>query len=314
MTTNVVISCVAGYIDNTYCQIGGGNMQGLMLNHGEDLQVVLFFGFLMLFLLIERLSPARIVRRKQGQRWLTNAGLSLLAIMVLPVLPVTLITAGFWAEQNGVGLLNMPGDWLPVWLVAVLTLLLRGFISFFTHFLNHRLPWLWRLHRVHHMDTELDVSSTVRFHPLEMPVSMLVGLPLILVFGLSPWALLLYELLDATVVVFSHSNTRIPAKLDRYLRYFIVTPDLHKVHHSAYQPETDSNYSAVFPIWDILFGTFRTQTREPLSVMKLGLSEVEPARADNFFWLLGSPFLNLGPGLPSMQQTPRAGKSSGELQ
>ena len=128
-----------------------------------------------------------------------------------------------------------------------------------------------------------------------------------MVLGLSPWALLLYELFDAAVVVFSHSNTRIPAMIDRYLRYIIVTPDLHKVHHSSYQPETDSNFSAVFPVWDILFGTFKTKTREPLATMPLGLEGIDHTRADNFLWLLGSPLVNLEAADASAQST-----SSGE--
>jgi sterol desaturase/sphingolipid hydroxylase (fatty acid hydroxylase superfamily) len=121
---------------------------------------------------------------------------------------------------------------------------------------------------------------------------MLIGLPMVIAFGLSPWVLLLYELLDVTVTLFSHSNLRIPRWLNRYLRYVIVTPDLHKVHHSTYQPETDSNFSAVLPIWDILFGTFRTQTRKPLATMPLGLEGVRGPQANEFWWLLKSPFLS----------------------
>jgi sterol desaturase/sphingolipid hydroxylase (fatty acid hydroxylase superfamily) len=144
---------------------------------------------------------------------------------------------------------------------------------------------------VHHLDTELDVSSTVRFHPLEMPISMVIGLPMVAVLGLSPWVLIFYELFDVTVTLFSHSNLRVAPWLNRYLRYIIVTPDLHRVHHSTYRPETDSNYSAVFPIWDVLFGTFRTTTREPLATMPLGLDEVRNPEANRFWWLLRSPFV-----------------------
>ena len=111
-------------------------------------------------------------------------------------------------------------------------------------------------------------------------------------FGLSPWLLLFYELLDVTVTLFSHSNLRIAPRLNRYLRYVIVTPDLHTVHHSTYQPETDSNYSAVFPVWDILFGTFRTETRTPLQTMTLGLEGVRGPESNQFWRLLASPFMS----------------------
>jgi sterol desaturase/sphingolipid hydroxylase (fatty acid hydroxylase superfamily) len=267
-------------------------MKEIMLEMGADLQVYLFFGFLILFIVMERLVPRRNPVEPQGKRWRTNAALSVLAIALLPVLPVSFITAALWAEVNNFGLLNFAGIDLPDVLLVVITFLLRGFISFFTHFLNHKIPLLWRIHRVHHLDTELDVSSTVRFHPLEMPISMVVGLPLVMLFGLSPWVLLLYELFDATVTVFSHANIRIPASINRILRYIIVTPDLHKVHHSSFMPETNSNFSAVFPIWDILFGTFRTTTIEPLESMKLGLDEIRDPEASGFWWLLASPFLS----------------------
>jgi len=266
-------------------------MKEFMLLNGADLQVFLFFGLLILFLCLERMVPRRITLKPQKKRWWTNGALSALAIITLPVMPVTFISIAAWAENNGIGLLNQNVGALPSIIVVCVSILLRGFISFFTHFLNHRIPFLWRIHRVHHLDTELDVSSTVRFHPLEMPISMVIGLPLVILFGLSPWVLLFYELFDVTVTLFSHSNIRLPASVNRILRYVIVTPDLHRVHHSTHVEETNSNYSAVFPIWDILFGTFRTKTREPIESMKLGLDEVRDPKTNNFWWLLGSPFL-----------------------
>ena len=120
---------------------------------------------------------------------------------------------------------------------------------------------------------------------------MIIGLPVVILLGLSPWVLIFYELLDVSVVLFSHANLRIAPMINRYLRYVIVTPDLHKVHHSCYRPETDSNFSAVFPIWDILLGTFRTEAREPLATMPLGLDEVRNPQASSFWWLLVSPFV-----------------------
>jgi len=149
-----------------------------------------------------------------------------------------------------------------------------------------------RVHRVHHLDTELDISTTVRFHPAEFIVNLAVGIPIVVAFGLSPWVLLLYEIFDAVITLFSHANVRIPPALDRVLRYVIVTPDLHRVHHSAWQTETDSNFGAVFPVWDIVFGTFRTATREPHETMALGLEEVRDDRASRLGWLLRSPLLD----------------------
>ena len=170
------------------------------------------------------------------------------------------------------------------------TLLVRGFISFFTHLLNHKIPFLWRFHRVHHLDTELDVSSTVRFHPVEFVLSTFIGLPVVVAFGLSSWVLIFNELLDVAVTLFSHSNLRVPTFINRPLRYVIVTPDLHRVHHSAWQPETDSNFGAVFPIWDLIFGTFRPTPRDGHELMRLGLDDLREPEANRFLVLLLSPF------------------------
>ncbi len=154
----------------------------------------------------------------------------------------------------------------------------------------HKVPTFWSVHRVHHLDTELDVSTTVRFHPFEFLLSLLIGIQVVVVFGLSPWVLLLYEILDAGVALFSHSNMRLPRKISRVLCYVIVTPDLHRVHHSAYWRETESNFSAVFPVWDLIFGTFRFDTREPQEAMQLGLKGVRDGRSNRLVWLLRSPF------------------------
>lgn len=264
-------------------------METFLLESGESLQVWMFFGLLAGFAALERAFPRRPEPAAPWRRRSANLTLTVLAIATLPLVPMSFVAAAFWAQAEHIGLLNMAGDFMPGWLAAPLTLFLRGFVSFATHWLNHKVPLLWRLHRVHHLDMALDVTSTVRFHPLEMPVTALLGLPLIVAFGLSPWALVLYELLDVAVTLFSHANLRVPSIIDRYLRYLIVTPNLHAVHHSARQPETDSNFSAVFPVWDLIFGTFRTRTREPIEHMALGLSSHRGPEVYRIGWLLLSP-------------------------
>jgi len=132
----------------------------------------------------------------------------------------------------------------------------------------------WRVHRVHHLDTEFDVTTTVRFHPLEFLIGLLPGVPLVLMFGLTPWVLMLYEPLDVAVTLWTHSNLRMPAVVDRYVRYLLVTPDLHRIHHSIHETETNSNYGAVFPIWDLIFGTFCGSPMDGQERMKIGLAEV----------------------------------------
>lgn len=265
-------------------------MEQWITENAEAAQVGLFFGLFVLLMIAEATVPTRSGPMQRKHRWPTNLLLTATNIAVLSFLPVTFLAFALWAREAGVGFFNLID--LPLALAIVMNILGRGFISFFTHYLAHKVPLLWRVHRVHHLDTELDVSTTVRFHPLEFAINIVIGLPVVVILGLSPWMLLLYELLDAVVTLFSHANVRLPRRLERWLRYIIVTPDLHRVHHSSWQPETDSNFSAVFPIWDIVFRTFRTNTRFPHESMELGL-EVRDGRERDLKWLLRSPFRGL---------------------
>jgi sterol desaturase/sphingolipid hydroxylase (fatty acid hydroxylase superfamily) len=257
-----------------------------ILAHGDDLQVVLFFSLLGVLAVAERLVPRRPGLLDRRTRWPANLTLTFVNFLALGVVPVSLVSAALWAAPRGWGLLNQVI--LPSSVVVAVTLLVRGFISFFTHLLMHKIPLFWRIHRVHHLDTELDVTTTVRFHPLEFLVAIVPGVPIVLAFGLTPWVLMLYELFDVIVTLWTHSNLRLPAALERTLRYLVVTPDLHRIHHSAWQTETDSNFGAVFPIWDLIFRTFRAMPRDGHERMRLGLDEVRGPDAHRILWLLGS--------------------------
>ena len=260
-----------------------------ILRNGENLQVAGFFALLVILILAERWAPRRPGPMDRGRRWTVNFFLTFVNLLAMSALPISFIGAATWAQSNGIGLLHHLS--LPPVVVLATTLLVRAFISFFTHFLTHFVPLFWRVHRVHHLDTELDVSTTVRFHPLEFVIGLLPGLPIVVAFGLTPSALMLYELLDVAVTLWSHSNLRLPSGVNRVLRYVIVTPDLHRVHHSAWRPETNSNFGAVFPIWDVVFGTFRPAPREPHERMRLGLDEVRGADAQRPIWLLGGALM-----------------------
>ncbi len=255
---------------------------------GEDLQVALFFGVLGLCLVAERLAPRRAPPAYRRGRWWTNYALTALNLVMLIALPVSFIGAAAWADSRGIGLLNQVH--LPLALAIAATFLARSFVSWLTHWLGHHVPIMWRFHRVHHLDTELDVSTTVRGHPFEFALNLVPGIPLVVAFGLSPWLLLVYELCDVVVVLFSHANVRIPRALDRALRLVVVTPDMHRIHHSWHEPETNSNYSAVFPIWDYVFGTYRAEPADSHETMALGLEQPRGAQTRSVAWLLASPF------------------------
>ena len=258
-----------------------------VLTNYDDLQIVLFFGFFFLLAIAERLAPRVSDLPRRLARWPANLVLTLLNIVMLSALPLSFIATTQWTESNGWGLLHMMSLPLPFALAA--GLLLRGFISFWTHSLMHRIPLFWRVHRVHHLDTKLDASTTVRFHPLEFVIGLGIGLPLVLALGFNPWVLAFYELLDVIVNLFSHSNIRLPSWLNRIVRYVLVTPDLHRVHHSTWWRESNSNFSAVFPVWDIIFGTFRPELRNGYEGTDIGIKEVRDSRSNDLLWLLSSP-------------------------
>lgn len=264
-------------------------LSGWLQAHQEGLLIGLSLGLFALVAGLERIMPFRRAAAGAARRWAANLTLTALNLVTLAALPISFIGAAHWARAREIGWLNV---WdTPPWLALGVTLLLRAFTSYSSHWLMHRVPLLWRIHRVHHFDTALDVSSTMRFHPLEFPVGIVLGLPVVLAAGLTPWVLVAYELLNAAVTLLAHSNLRLPPSVEQVLRYLIVTPGLHRIHHSIRQSETDSNFSAVFPVWDLILGTFRTATHGPQASMKLGLEEVRDERIARIGWLLRSPFL-----------------------
>ncbi|HEX6766843.1 MAG TPA: sterol desaturase family protein [Polyangiaceae bacterium] len=264
------------------------NLSQWLEAHGDDAQFALFAAGFVAFAVLERALAHRTMPQERRTRWPANLGLTLLNVVALGLMPASFVGIARLAEGKDIGLLHSVA--LAPWLIVVATLLLRGFVSFITHLLMHKVPLLWRVHRVHHTDTQMDVSTTVRFHPLEFFIGLGIGLPFVLALGLSPWVLALYELFDIVVTLFSHANLRLPARFERVLGLFLVTPGLHRVHHSTHPDETDSNFGAVFPLWDMVFGTYRTTTREESATMPFGLAEARGTRTQSIPWLLAVPF------------------------
>ena len=257
----------------------------------ELLQYAAFFGVFAIFALLEGVAPRDPSPAMRVRRWPANVVLTAMNIVVLSTLPVGIVAAADWAQGARLGLLHMIE--VSPWAAFAIGFLGRAFLSWGTHYLNHKVPFLWAIHRVHHADTRLDVSTTVRFHPLEFVFTTPLTLAGVVLLGAPPVAILIYEVMDAGVTVFSHANVRLPWWVDRPLRLFIVTPDVHRVHHSSHQPETDSNYGAVLTIWDRVLGTYRRKSAEDLAAQETGLSETQDSRSRNLFWLLILPFIAL---------------------
>ena len=248
---------------------------------------------LVVLLLIESLHPFFDLfreRRERGTHLVRNLALGLLNSAVIAVVFAALwVWAASWAEAHAFGLLNvLKGEaGLPGWAHALGAVLLLDAWTYLWHRLNHRVPFLWRFHRVHHADAQMDVTTASRFHVGEIVLSSALRIPLIILFGVYAWELVLYETLMFIVVQFHHANVALPPRLDRVLRLVIVTPAMHKVHHSRWQPETDSNYSSMLSVWDRLFRSFRLRAR--LDEIELGLDQFDAPEDRTISGLLRMP-------------------------
>lgn len=259
--------------------------------NAETTTYLAFFGLLFAFGIVELFVKPRGERANRPRRWSTNVILMVLWVSASALIPLSLLAAADIARSGEIGILHLTD--IDPWAAITIGLIARSLISYLTHFAMHKIPVLWRIHRVHHLDPVLDISTTARFHPFEGLASAPFALFGIFVLGIPPAAVLIYEIFDAAIVVFTHANVRLPKRLDRWLSLIIVTPDMHRVHHSAFQPETDSNYGATLSIWDRLFGTYRRIERAKLDDIPLGLNEVRDQRTQHITWLLLSPFLSL---------------------
>ena len=249
-----------------------------------------FVGVLSFIALWEIIAPRRALTTGKGKRWFANLSMVVIANLVVrlvfPLLPIGL---AFMAQENGWGILNLVA--LPPWLAVTLAVIVLDLVIYLQHVLFHFLPVLWRLHRMHHSDLDLDASSGSRFHPLEIVISIGIKLAAILLIGASPLAVLLFEILLNATSTFNHGNIRIPLGIDRWLRTVLVTPDMHRVHHSIIPRETNSNFGFSLPWWDYLGGTYRAQPSAGHLEMTIGLKEYrDPARL-TLIHLLIQPFL-----------------------
>jgi len=248
-----------------------------------------FGGVFLLIALWELLAPRRRLVDSKARRWLTN--LSLVAVnaatarILIPLLPVTL---AILLAEKGWGILNLLS--LPYWIKIAAALIFLDFIIYLQHKSFHYQPLLWRLHRLHHTDLDIDVTTGNRFHPLEIIISLLIKLAAVAVIGAPAVAVVSFEIILNAAAQFNHGNIKIPLQIDRWLRLILVTPDMHRVHHSVIVRETNSNFGFNIPLWDRLFGTYREQPRDGHLGMTIGLKEFREPAELSLVRLLVQPF------------------------
>jgi sterol desaturase/sphingolipid hydroxylase (fatty acid hydroxylase superfamily) len=228
----------------------------------------------------EILAPRRSRTLPRRRRWPANLGIVVLnTLLVRALFPAAALGMALSAQSHGWGLLNQYA--VPAWAAAAAGIVLLDLALYLQHVMFHAVPALWRLHRVHHADLDIDVTTGARFHPIEIALSMLVKLAAIAALGVPPAAVLLFEVLLNATSMFNHANVRIPATLEAVLRRLLVTPDMHRVHHSVERDETNSNFGFNLPWWDRLFGTYRAQPRAGHEAMAIGVAELRDAAECN---------------------------------
>lgn len=223
---------------------------------------------------VESLAPMFVGRRRRVSHIAANLSLAAINALIAAAFAFAVLGVTEWARARSFGLMNLAP--MPVWLHWLGALLLFDCWQYWWHRFNHRVPFLWRFHAIHHADAELDASSGVRFHTGEIVLSFLARLLVLPLIGITMTQLIVYETISLPVILFHHSNMRLPGRVDRALRWLIVTPWMHYVHHSRYQPETDSNYSSLLSVWDRLFASFRLRD-DPASI-SLGLDNFKDER------------------------------------
>lgn len=240
----------------------------------------------------EYVSPRRTQHISRKQRWPVNLGLAALnmAIMRVTIGGIAYLSA-VTAAGNAWGLLNQLPT--PEWLSIIVTLLFLDFAIYCQHIVSHKWLLLWRLHQVHHTDLEFDATTAVRFHPLEIMISMLYKVLCIVLIGANPWAVIAFEIILNGAATFNHSNIHISPAIDKKLRWLIITPDMHRIHHSTIPAETDSNYGFSISCWDRLCQTYLAEPRQPQTTMAIGLKPFREPHELGFMQLLLLPFKSL---------------------
>ena len=260
-----------------------------MIFSGAAIRIAVFLGGFGVLAVWEVLAPRRPLAHSRAPRWSANLGVVLLDTMVVRVFFAAGAVGGaMMAAEEGWGLLNQV-RW-PAWIEIMSAVIALDLALYLQHVLFHAVPVLWRLHMMHHTDLDFDVTTGVRFHPMEVALSMLIKLAVVVLIGASPLAVLIFEVLLNATSMFNHSNIRLPPAAESTIRSLVVTPDMHRIHHSIRSRETNSNFGFNLSWWDRLFGTYRKEPQDGQTGMVLGLEHFRSPTHVTFTRLLSMPF------------------------
>ena len=265
-------------------------MKEYILTNEASIRAASFFGIFIVVALWEVVGPRRKLSVSKGLRWINNLGIVFFNTLLLRFLaPLMAVGLAIMAEEENWGLLNNIA--INSYVKLFLAVLILDLIIYLQHVMFHTVPWLWRLHRMHHTDLDFDVTTGSRFHPIEIILSMIIKMLIVAALGAPPVAVIIFEVILNATAMFNHGNIRIHINADRILRLLVVTPDMHRVHHSVKPDETNSNYGFNFPWWDRLLGTYKAQPEDNHLKMTIGLNQFRESRYLRFHWLLIQPFI-----------------------
>jgi sterol desaturase/sphingolipid hydroxylase (fatty acid hydroxylase superfamily) len=265
-------------------------MKQFILGHEPVIRFSFFLGILIVMAIWELLAPRRPLTTLKPTRWYSNLGFAFIDTLALRLLlPVQAVGVALYIGKHGWGILN--NVTLPGWAGIGLGILGLDLVIYLQHAMFHAIPAFWRLHMVHHTDMDFDVTTGVRFHPFEILLSMGIKMAVIVLLGISALAVLIFEVLLNATAMFNHGNVRLPFGIDRVLRLLVVTPEMHRVHHSIVRRETNSNFGFNLPWWDRLMGTYRAQPAAGHEGMTIGLENFREAGDLTLPRLLILPFL-----------------------
>ena len=261
-----------------------------LLKYSSRLYALDYFGLIVVVSLVECIIPRRRAGDTLRLRWAGNLGLAILDTFVVRIIfPILGIGIATLAAGRGWGLFNQIN--FPLWFELVVTIVILD-LSFYTqHYVFHRVPILWRLHRTHHTDQDFDFTTGLRFHPAEAILTTAAGLVVIVVLGAAQVAVLLSQLITLSVSFIEHANLKLPTSVDRILRLFLITPDMHRIHHSELARESMSNFGSVLPVWDRLFRTYLAEPAAGHDGIRFGLPEFQGRKHLTIPWMLAQPFL-----------------------
>jgi sterol desaturase/sphingolipid hydroxylase (fatty acid hydroxylase superfamily) len=262
----------------------------------ENEAILRLFSFIILlfiFMGLELIKPRRVSAKDNWSRRANNILLLVVNIITVRLLvPLALFEVAVYAAENDIGLFNLLP--IPLILNVVLTLIIFDLLIYIQHVVTHKISFLWRIHRVHHTDLEVDVTTAIRFHPIEIVLSLLYKMIAVVLIGPVAFAIILYEIMLNGAALFTHSNILVNGKIDGLLRMVIVTPDMHRIHHSVVRKETDSNFGNILSLWDKLFKTYRAAPEAGYDKMQLGIDEFRDPHSGKIVQLLKIPFMTAG--------------------